>query len=205
METIDLIVIGSSGVGKSSLARRFVDHEYEDFRRPTIGSDFYKGTIEHNGSEVKFRIWDTSGQERFLALTQSQYRPAKGVLLVFDTSESKTLVDIFTIWSNEIIKNCIKDNIPIVMVGNKSDLESDMNDLTIGAAVAELQKKLNIVTYFHTSAKENINVENAFTSLIRNIVDGGVISIQISPVMNQINNVTIHVVNSKIEKSNCSC
>ena len=75
-----LVVIGSSGVGKSSLMMRFADDKFEDAYKNTIGVDFKFKTIEINKKRVKIQIWDTAGQERYRSICQGHYREAAGCL-----------------------------------------------------------------------------------------------------------------------------
>ena len=116
-----ILLIGSSGVGKSSLLSRYSEDSYEANFLPTIGVDFKIKTIEIDGKKVKLQIWDTAGQERFKNITSSYYRGAHGVIVAYDVTDKKSYQDIHT-WMGEVEKHA-SPNITRVLVGNKSDLE----------------------------------------------------------------------------------
>jgi len=81
LTTLKLLIIGESGVGKSSLLLRFTDDAFDPEQAATIGVDFKVKTINVNASKVKLAIWDTAGQERFRTLTPSYYRGGQGQYL----------------------------------------------------------------------------------------------------------------------------
>ena len=80
------LIIGDSGVGKSSLLVRFADNQFSGNYITTIGVDFKIRTIELNGERVKLQIWDTAGQERFRTITSTYYRGTHGVIVVYDVA-----------------------------------------------------------------------------------------------------------------------
>ena len=85
-----LLLIGDSGVGKSSLLLRFSDDTYETNFNSTIGVDFKIKTVDLDDKVVKLQIWDTAGQERFRTITSSYYRGAHGIIVVYDVTELDT-------------------------------------------------------------------------------------------------------------------
>ena len=117
-----MLLIGSSGVGKSSLLVRFADDMFTDNFMPTIGVDFKIKTIEVDGKKIKLQIWDTAGQERYRAITNAYYRDAVGALLVYDITSEKSFESIEEKWRRELMDNA-EENIVLLLVGNKSDLE----------------------------------------------------------------------------------
>ena len=96
-----LLLIGDSGVGKSCLLLRFADDTYTESYISTIGVDFKIRTIELDGKTIKLQIWDTAGQERFRSITQSYYRSAHALILVYDVSNQPTF-DCCPDWLREI-------------------------------------------------------------------------------------------------------
>ena len=86
---LKFLVIGERGVGKSALIRQYVDREFDGQYVTTIGVDFAVKTVQHvaTGKVIKQQIWDTAGQERFRTITQSYYRGANGVLLLYDITD----------------------------------------------------------------------------------------------------------------------
>ena len=85
-----LLLIGDSGVGKSSLLLRFSDDTYETNFNSTIGVDFKIKTVDLDDKVIKLQIWDTAGQERFRTITSSYYRGAHGIIVVYDTTDNET-------------------------------------------------------------------------------------------------------------------
>ena len=96
-----MVLIGDSGVGKTNLASRFAHNEFHADSKATIGVEFRSKTIEIDGKEIKAQIWDTSGQERYRAVTSVYYRGALGALLVYDVSRRATFENVQQ-WLREI-------------------------------------------------------------------------------------------------------
>ncbi|XP_059911082.1 ras-related protein Rab-35b isoform X3 [Gadus macrocephalus] len=100
-----LLIIGDSGVGKSSLLLRFADNTFSGNYITTIGVDFKIRTVEINGEKVKLQIWDTAGQERFRTITSTYYRGTHGVIVVYDVTSAESFVNVKR-WLHEINQNC---------------------------------------------------------------------------------------------------
>ena len=163
-----LLIIGDSGVGKSCLLLRFSDDIFTDSFISTIGVDFKIRTVDIDGAKVKLQIWDTAGQERFRTITSSYYRGAHGIIVVYDVTEQKSFNNI-TKWLKEI-DTFAGPHVQKLLVGNKCDLESER---TVSADEGrELANKLNI-PFVETSAKDSINVEQAFLRMAQDIKEKG--------------------------------
>ncbi len=160
---VKLIVVGDSGVGKSSLMKRFVANEFIDSQPPTIGIDFAFTVIEINGKRIKVQIWDTAGQERFRTITNAYYRGAAGVIIVYDVSQSNTFDAISSYWLRTITEN-VGENCKKIIVGNKSDLDHE-----IETRDAQQFCKKNEVRFMEASAKTKENVDKVFTEFITEI------------------------------------
>eukprot|EP01117_Protostelium_nocturnum_P019122 TRINITY_DN819_c0_g1_i2.p1 TRINITY_DN819_c0_g1~~TRINITY_DN819_c0_g1_i2.p1 ORF type:complete len:194 (+),score=64.11 TRINITY_DN819_c0_g1_i2:194-775(+) len=155
-----LLLIGDSGVGKSCILLRFADNAFTDNFISTIGVDFKIKTIDIEGKKVKMQIWDTAGQERFQTITTSYYRGAHGLIIVFDVT-NKVSFDNIKKWLDDIERHA-SPSIVKCLVGNKCDLE---NKRVIDYSTAkQLADSLNI-SYMETSAKESINISQAFEKL----------------------------------------
>ncbi|KAL6431916.1 hypothetical protein ACFW04_007383 [Cataglyphis niger] len=148
-----LLIIGDSGVGKSSLLLRFADNTFNGSYITTIGVDFKIQTVEIDGERVKLQIWDTAGQERFRTITSTYYRGTHGVIVVYDVTSGDTFANVKR-WLHEIEQNC--DVVNRVLVGNKNDAPNQKVVLTEDAQRFANQMGIQL---FETSAKDNINVE----------------------------------------------
>uniref|UniRef100_A0A8C2N0F0 Ras-related protein Rab-35 n=1 Tax=Cricetulus griseus TaxID=10029 RepID=A0A8C2N0F0_CRIGR len=151
-----LLIIGDSGVGKSSLLLRFADNTFSGSYITTIGVDFKIRTVEINGEKVKLQIWDTAGQERFRTITSTYYRGTHGVIVVYDVTSAESFVNVKR-WLHEINQNC--DDVCRILVGNKND---DPERKVVETEDAYKFAGQMGIQLFETSAKENVNVEEMF-------------------------------------------
>ena len=159
-----IVVIGDSGVGKSCLCNRYTKGFYNDTFITTIGVDFECHTVSVDGKVVKLQIWDTAGQERFLAITNSFYRGAQGIIIVFDVTNWESFENIQK-WLKEVEER--EPKVPYKLIlGNKCDQDS-RRVITFDAA-NEFANKLNI-PYLETSAKDAVNVDQAFFNMASEI------------------------------------
>ena len=159
-----LLIIGDSGVGKSSLLLRFADNTFNGSYITTIGVDFKIQTVEIDGERVKLQIWDTAGQERFRTITSTYYRGTHGVIVVYDVTSGDTFANVKR-WLHEIEQNC--DVVNRVLVGNKNDSPNQKVVLTEDAQRFANQMGIQL---FETSAKDNINVEDMFMAITRQVL-----------------------------------
>ncbi|KAI1293775.1 Ras-related protein Rab-35 [Halotydeus destructor] len=159
-----LLIIGDSGVGKSSLLLRFADNMFTGSYITTIGVDFKIRTIEVDGEKVKLQIWDTAGQERFRTITSTYYRGTHGVIVVYDVSNGETFANVKR-WLHEIDQNC--DLVNRILVGNKND---DPNRKVVVTEDAQRFADQMGIQLFETSAKENINVEEMFMAVTKMVL-----------------------------------
>jgi small GTP-binding protein len=162
-----ILLIGDSGVGKTSLLVRFNEQTFTTTHITTIGIDLRSKVVDVEGSKVKVQIWDTAGQERFQSITKSYYRGSHAILLVYDTSDLKSFKRI-THWVSDIKKQMAdSDNFMIVLVANKCDLESDRQvSYEDGRQLADEYG----MKYYETSAK-NPKVKIKLDGEILNSVD----------------------------------
>ncbi|KAN0029907.1 hypothetical protein ACTA71_008045 [Dictyostelium dimigraforme] len=162
---IKIVIIGEKSVGKTSILKRYVDQRFVTLK-PTIGVDFVNKDVMVGDKMVTLQLWDTSGQERFRSLEISYYRGADCCILVFDVTNEKTLYDL-KLWRDDFIeKTEIQDPIlfPFIILGNKVD---DPNrKVTEKAAIQWCKDNIGgNLTYFDTSAKDNINIEQVFKQI----------------------------------------
>jgi Ras-related protein Rab-1A len=159
-----LVVIGDSGVGKSSICTRYTKGVYNDMFLTTIGVDFECHTIVLDDKIIKLQIWDTAGQERFRTITSSYYRGAHGIIVVYDVTDFESFNNVKS-WLHEIDRYAC-ENVNKLLVGNKCDLESSRKVTTEQAK--EFADSLGI-QFLETSAKNSTNVENAFQQMAHQI------------------------------------
>jgi Ras-related protein Rab-1A len=152
-----LLLIGDSGVGKSSLLLRYCDNTFTDSFIATIGADYKVRELNLEGSKVKLQIWDTAGQERFRTITSSYYRGAHGIVVVYDTTNQETFQNVQK-WLQEIDRYAGED-VHRLLVGSKTDLSAERKVSKDEAKELADQMNLELV---ETSAKDNTSVEEAF-------------------------------------------
>uniref|UniRef100_UPI00358F2705 ras-related protein Rab-10 n=1 Tax=Myxine glutinosa TaxID=7769 RepID=UPI00358F2705 len=160
-----LLLIGDSGVGKTCILFRFSDDAFNTTFISTIGIDFKIKTIELGGKKIKLQIWDTAGQERFHTITTSYYRGAMGIMLVYDITNSKSFENISK-WLRNIDEHASED-VERMLLGNKCDMEEKR---LVPKEKGEQIAKEHGIRFFETSAKSNINIEEAFFTLAEDIL-----------------------------------
>ena len=169
-EDIKLITLGNSTVGKSSFITKYIDNSFTFNYTTTLGVDFKQKKIKlKNGKDVRLRIFDTAGQERYRAVSASFIKKADGVILIYDISD----LDSFEAVDNWIksIREIGKEKLPIVLVGNKCDLSDDERKISL----VEGQDKANEfqIPFYETSCKDGINIKEALEKLIDDIIEKG--------------------------------
>ena len=160
-----VLLLGDSGVGKTSLILRYTDETFNSKLVNSIGVDFKMKKKEIDGKVIKVQIWDTAGHERFRAITYSYYRGVNAIIIVFDLTEDKSFLSIRD-WLKQIDKYASK-NVFKFLVGNKSDLQHKR--LVSFEDAKKFADELNI-PYFETSAKEGININELFDNSIKSFL-----------------------------------
>ena len=160
-----VVLLGESGVGKSSIAQRYTKNEYSEFQESTIGASFLTKTIEReDNSRCRFEIWDTAGQERYHSLAPMYYRGAKGCVVVYDITSTQSFEKAQS-WVNELQQSCSPDMI-ISLVGNKLDRRHSRN---VSPNDAEEYARNQDLLYTEVSAKTGEGVTELFDTLSRHI------------------------------------
>ena len=161
------IVIGTTGVGKSSILSRFLRNKFDSMFAHTVGVELESRMVDMGaGKMVKLQIWDTAGQERFKSVTKSYYRGAAGVVIVFDVTNRETYNAVAG-WLKDARKTVAPDAV-IILVGNKTDIE-DQREVPVLEASAFAQ--VNGMFFDETSAANGSGVEDVFMRLARTITD----------------------------------
>jgi len=157
-----ILLIGDSGVGKTSVILRFTKNIFKDEFLNSIGVDFKSKDLNIDGKKIKLQIWDTAGQERFRTITSSYYRGAHAIAVVFDVTNRQSYEHVQR-WMSDINKYA-KENVLKFLIGNKSDLVNDIKVLYEEARA--LASQMN-TTYFSLSAKKNENINEFFETATR--------------------------------------
>lgn len=159
-----VVLIGESGVGKSNMLSRFTKNEFNHDSRTTIGVEFSTRTTQLSGYTIKAQIWDTAGLERYRAITSAYYRGAVGALLVYDITKHLTYESVER-WLKELYDHA-DPHIVVMLVGNKTDLESERS---VPTEEAKDYAEKNGLLFLETSALESTNVEAAFNNVLAEI------------------------------------
>ncbi|PZC85882.1 hypothetical protein B5X24_HaOG215244 [Helicoverpa armigera] len=157
-----VIMVGSGGVGKSALTLQFMYDEFVEDYEPTK-ADSYRKKVVLDGEEVQIDILDTAGQEDYAAIRDNYFRSGEGFLCVFSITEPESF-DATQEFREQILRVKNDENIPFLLVGNKSDL-ADKRRVPLDACRERAQHWQ--VPYVETSAKTRDNVDKAFLTLIR--------------------------------------
>src|SRR3989338_1657795 len=166
--TLKILLIGDSGVGKTSIMLRFTDNSFDSESACTIGVDFKTCPFTtHDGKTVNLTLWDTAGQEKFRSLTSSWYRAAHGVIIVYDISRRETFLHIDS-WLEEVELFSTKPNLVKLLVGNKIDKTAERQvSREEGSEAARKREML----FIEASAKTAEGVAQTFEELVQKIMD----------------------------------
>ncbi len=155
-----ITLFGPGGVGKTSLLLRYIKDYFSDDLKKTIGSNFLIKDVELEGKLVRLLLWDIGGQPQFHKLRTIYFKGSNAALGVFDLASSQTLLKIPG-WISSI-KKTVKKTIPMILLGNKADLEREIDR----TEAEDTAKRLNC-DYLETSAKTGQNVELVFEKIAR--------------------------------------
>jgi len=160
--TYKLVVVGGGGVGKSAITIQFIQSYFVTDYDPTIEDSYTKQCVIDD-VPAKLDILDTAGQEEFSAMREQYMRSGEGFLLVFSVTDHSTFEDIFK-FHRQILRVKDRDEFPMLMVGNKADL--DQQRAVSVEEAQNLARQLKI-PYIECSAKLRMNVDQAFHELVR--------------------------------------
>lgn len=164
MREYKIVVLGSGGVGKSALTVQFVQGIFVEKYDPTI-EDSYRKQVEVDGQQCMLEILDTAGTEQFTAMRDLYMKNGQGFVLVYSITAQSTFNDLQDL-REQILRVKDENDVPMVLVGNKCDLEEErvvQKDHGIG-----LSRQFNCA-FMESSAKAKINVNDIFYDLVRQV------------------------------------
>ena len=164
LEILKIVLVGESGVGKTSIITQYIDNIFQKDQQSTIGGTFSTKTIKcGNGKILKLEIWDTAGQERYRSVTKLFYKDANAAILVYDITNKFSFEEIQNYWFGQV-KDSAPENIIIAIVANKLDLyENEQVDETIARKYAQDNNAL----FACTSAKNTSGIEDLFIEIAK--------------------------------------
>ncbi|MFO8019522.1 MAG: Rab family GTPase [Promethearchaeia archaeon] len=171
-----VVITGEPGVGKTSLAERFVSGHFLNDYRASIGVNMYVKKLELGNMDipvekdkdhhVDIQLWDIAGHERWKKTRHLYYGGAQGALIIGDLTREKTFEEIETFWFPDLMEHC-NDEIPLILVGNKADLPRKVNQEKLDS----LGEEINALETIITSAKTGNNVETAFRLMSKKVIE----------------------------------
>ena len=178
--TVKVVLIGDGAVGKTSIRERYLGRGFSANYMMTIGADFALKQIKLDDQTINIQIWDLAGQVHFSKVRTLYYKGLKGLLAVFDVTRDQSYKNILN-WINEI-KAVIDDtsSIPVILIGNKVDLRiegepSHIDPIISGRLTNEISNLMSDgalpAQYIETSAKTGENIDEAFSRLVRTIIE----------------------------------
>ncbi|NXD71576.1 RAB17 protein, partial [Eolophus roseicapillus] len=160
-----VVLLGSTSVGKSSLAYRYVKNDFKE-SLPTVGCSFFTQTLNMEVATVKLEIWDTAGQEKYHSVCHLYYRGAHAALLVYDIANKETL-NKAKLWMRDLEKEFLPNEIVIALVGNKVDLAAERE---VATEEGEEFARTRGLLFMETSAKSNHQVNDIFLAIARELL-----------------------------------
>ena len=159
---VKLVMLGNSGVGKTSIITRFSKSQFPEAVRATIYTDFIFKDVCIEGKTLRAQVWDTAGQERYRVVTSAYYRDAAGVLLVYDITNYNSFAGV-EVWVKELCEFTNLKALELMLLGNKSDRTEERQ---VTAQQGHTLAQQYGCGFLETSAKTADNIETAFLTLL---------------------------------------
>ena len=164
IESFKVVLVGESGVGKTSIITQFIDQTFQEDQQSTTGGTFStKTVICDNGKILKFEIWDTAGQERYRALTKMFYKDANAAVMVYDITRKESFEELQNYWAVQIKENS-PNEIILAVAANKSDL---IEKETVDEGEARDFAKEYGAIFCSTTATNTAGVTNLFEEVAK--------------------------------------
>jgi small GTP-binding protein len=199
---IKILLLGESGVGKTSILLNYTENKFSKSYLPTIGIDYKTKILDINNHNIKIKIWDTAGQEKFRNLTSQYFRNSNGIFIIFDLSDKLTF-DRINDWMKQINYYLYSIDVPIVLLGNKCDNKNR----EVNEKIIDDLSNFYSFKYFNVSALKNIGINEAFNYMINEILKkNNIKDIVIDKNYKSFNlDKNKHKKNEKKKKKNCIC
>ena len=164
-----IVLLGDVSVGKTSIASRYCKNSFNEHHINTIGGAYQQQKVVlSNGAMVKLHIWDTSGQERFRAMTNLYYRDAQVAILVYDIKSESSFASI-EFWIQELKYKVENENMILCLVGNKCDVSQDERKISTNKGKNFAQE--NNMIFYETSAKTGEGVKDLFVTIANKVYE----------------------------------
>ena len=163
-ESFKIVLIGESGVGKTSIISQFMDHVFQPQLTMSTSASYSSNCLLLNdGSELKLDIWDTAGQEKYRAMTKMFYKDSNAAILVYDITRQDSFDVLSKYWIDQLKENS-SSNIILAIAANKSDLieEEKVNEETARKFAQE-----NNAIFCQTSAKTSFGINDLFFEIAK--------------------------------------
>jgi small GTP-binding protein len=162
---IKCLLIGSSGVGKTSILERYSSNMFYGHFITTIGVDYKLKNMVMDNYNIKLQLWDTASQERFRCITTSYYRNSHLIIVCFDLTDSHSFNEL-DFWIEDAYKH-LSEPIQMAICGTKSDLGIKR---VISYAEGKSYADYKNLPYFEISSKDNVGIDFMFETLLKNII-----------------------------------
>jgi len=163
---LPLMLLGDSQVGKSSLLLRLTGNQFNDSQLTTVGKESYIMQVNLHGYDLKMKIWDTAGQERFKSMSVQVIKTSDAVILVYAINDRNSF-NALDKWLLKISEASDISKKPIIIIGNKSDLEEDKRQVSYEEGESFAKNKG--YNFYETSAKTGSNINEAFNDIFEQL------------------------------------
>ena len=175
IESFKVVLVGESGVGKTSIISQFIDQTFQEDIQSTTGGTFSTKSVVCDGGKVlKFEIWDTAGQEKYRSLTTMFYKDANAAVMVYDVTRKESFEELKNYWSGQI-RDSSPENIILAIAGNKSDLIE--HEVVDEGEARDFAKELGAI-FVSTSAKNSEGINNLFEEIAKKYTGSSKITIK---------------------------
>ena len=168
VDKFNIMVIGDEKVGKTTVLERYFNRKFNSERKKTIGVEYYLKSYTHPDTKSLYNLkfWDTAGQEKFHSITKNYYQRAHGMLITMAINIRSSFSNL-KMWINSIYDGSSTSDLPIVVLCNKCDLEDEREVSNSEIEKFCQEEKLKV---FFTSAKNGLNIDEAFEHIINQVI-----------------------------------